>query len=101
MSKYLTKTFSDRKELKGLGFKRRWSCSRNWSSPGKMELFGTKYAAWDSVRWTKHHGELEQFNSRPDHPLVERVGDDLAVALGKGRIRNAKAQIWKELLREF
>ncbi len=38
VSKYLTKDMYDRSELWNRGFKRRWSCSRNWPSPQAMHF---------------------------------------------------------------
>lgn len=52
-AKYLTKSIANYDTLEGVGFKRRFNCSRNWPSPGRLRLAGSqdsyKDSAWDEV----------------------------------------------------
>ena len=52
LGKYLTKGMAMWDTLEGLGFKRRFNCSRNWPSPGRLRLSGSegeKESEWDWV----------------------------------------------------
>jgi len=51
--KYLVKSFGQRAALEGLGFKRRWSCSRNWPSPERMQFVITMSKGWQSTQFIK------------------------------------------------
>ena len=51
LSKYLIKSFDNRHELFRRGFSRRWSCSRNWPSPARMQLAVTVAGGWDTVNF--------------------------------------------------
>lgn len=49
LAKYLDKSMQHWKELNKLGFKRRWNCSRNFPSPGRLRLAGSDSGADDSI----------------------------------------------------
>jgi hypothetical protein len=49
LAKYLVKSMHHWKELNKLGFKRRWNCSRNFPSPGRLRLAGSDSGADDSI----------------------------------------------------
>lgn len=56
VAKYLSKGLAHWDTLAGLGFKRRWNCSRNWPSPGRLRLGGSQgkdhETEWDEVERT-------------------------------------------------
>lgn len=82
-SKYMVKSFRDRESMEALGFKRRWSRSRNWPSGFAMQLRGTAEKRW--VRTQILPGaDLTAFPD-PKEELkcywLEQVGTDLALEL--------------------
>lgn len=109
LSKYLDKAMYKREELKKLGFDRRWSCSRNWPSPGKIQMQGTVDGSWERVSTHRKsdvgnwdflvdlEGDpgVQKFGSMDDE-VVQMVGEPMALAMYKERERIGKA---KEMLR--
>lgn len=85
LAKYLVKGFEDRARLLALGFKRRWSCSRNWTSPNPLRLRGPD-GGWTKTEiipryFRRKEMELTEKLSE-GHQYMDSVGDDLAIALG-------------------
>ena len=102
MSKYFVKSMLYRQELESAGFKRRWSRSRNW--PGdQLVLLGTKEERWAKTAFAyKKGGPSERSQAAIDrskgHPLLERVGTDLAVELLRRKIaRQGRIQLGRLL----
>ena len=87
LSKYLVKDIAHWDTLEGLGFKRRWNCSRNFPSPGRLRLTGSQDANGDSEWETVVRiGKKDEDGSdkygyrtreRSDCPNLVRVGVDL------------------------
>lgn len=91
LGKYLSKGFYHRQDLKDLGFKRRWSCARNWPKPKKMETRMSSEGGWDKVEMVKGYGMRDYLSRRADadqHSYqLEQVGDDLRMELSKARAK--------------
>jgi len=85
LGKYLSKSFSKRQGLEEIGFKRRWSCSRNFPREKKIQLAGTRDGIWTNVvripGW--YRSEEMEARSRVDESraALERIGDDLGEVL--------------------
>ena len=100
--KYLTKSFDSRSDLEALGFHRRWSCSRNWPSPQRLQFKHTRDGTWSSTHFISPKFSNERYlhaRSLDDQhsPLAERVGSPLAhLAEAKRKRHNTK-----KLLRRF
>lgn len=74
LSKYMASTFTDRKVLERLGFKRRWSSSRGWPGGGRIRLAMSKGAGgpgWDML--IPGNWPVEQEGG--DEDLLERSGE--------------------------
>ena len=84
LAKYMLKNWYDRVALEEKGFIRRWSRSRNWPG-GQVQLRGTVEGGWEEVLW--HPGQKAVEAESPPNPLLERVGDDMAVELAGRRQR--------------
>lgn len=84
LGKYLAKGFEVRSQLEALGFRRRYSSSRNWPKPKRIMLRGTEENRWfhmmrtDEKLGPKYAAILE---ASEDDYLLERVGDDLVLIL--------------------
>lgn len=83
ISKYVTKEMSTWRGMRAAGFKRRWSCSRNWPRYEKLELTATRGEGWAEVAYKKHNlesqGEKEFYpDGVPETGAFERVGSDRA-----------------------
>jgi len=81
--KYLDKGFVDRESLEALGFKRRWSCSRNWPAPERMEFVVTLSKGWQNTQFVSKGGSWEERMRREaeasvDSPYAMKVGTELA-----------------------
>lgn len=89
LGKYLTKQFYNWDQLEERGFKRRWSRSKNWPSPGPLRLLGTVLGVWRRIVVVEHwykKSEMEALvEASKNDPLMQIVGDDLAIELGKKR----------------
>lgn len=87
--KYVVKGMYVRQKLEALGFKRRWSRSRNWPAGEGLRLQGTEEDAWWKVSWRPENVDRELARkvseSGKDHRLLVRVGDDLSLALAEKR----------------
>ncbi len=97
VQKYMAKDFSgERKALKSLGFKKRWSSSKNWPRCEPVRLQGSVVGAWESV--LRVHGPKATYALHSeDEPermsdmvetqelekdwLMERVGEDYLLAV--------------------
>lgn len=84
LSKYLAKGFKEREQLERLGFRRRYSSSRNWPKPKLLRLRGTEMERWIRIERTDHvlgilGRSLLAYSEKAY--LMERVGDDLVVQL--------------------
>lgn len=90
MGKYLLKNSMHRHELEAKGFMRRWSRSRNWPGDTLVRV-GTRDEQWVRTQWAwegSAKGALAQaaIDNSEGHPLLERVGTDLALELlGRNR----------------
>lgn len=91
LGKYLTKSFSDRENLKAMGFIRRYSRSQNWPSVPKLETVVQKAGGWDKVEIVQNSDNWTKWKQRAaadrDSTLLERVGDDLTEIIAKKRDR--------------
>lgn len=85
LGKYLTKSFKNRGELESLGFKRRWSCSRNWPREVRSQLRGTVDGLWESIeivpRYFRRKEMEERIKLNKGVDPLERVGTDLGEML--------------------
>lgn len=105
--KYLAKGFSDRAALEALGYKRRWSRSRNWPGGYALRLVGTAEGAWEGMKFYSarkldpvYRGKLNQEVKEEARGVCEaarQVGTDLAVELFGG----AKERRLTETVRRF
>lgn len=82
LAKYMDKMFHMRREMESAGFKRRWSASRGWPGSGGLQLRATVEGMWKYVRFTKD-GNFSLSIPGTDSSLLERVGTDLELELGK------------------
>jgi len=107
LSKYFAKGMEAFEPLKRMGFSRRWSRSRGWPG-GQLRMRGTVEEKWSGSQFTKV-GEFGLQNRRRfeiqqkrqgRHPLFERVGDDLAVALADRKGKRRLSKMSTELLRK-
>ncbi len=102
VAKYLLKTALGFTHLKERGFKRRWTCSRDWTTPEKTRLSGTERNAW------VYQSFIGPFDA--DHTvavgrraalvssLAHRVGDPLVLTLeARNRKRALASQIKRSL----
>jgi len=98
MSKYVTKDMYvwDRRGVDG--FKRRWSCSRNWPRYEKLELRATADGeGWNEAAWSQYERgyAIAQFYGDTENtdPSFERVGSDRAKEFAeKSRRRRLRTQ---------
>lgn len=104
MAKYLIKALASYSVLESLGFKRRWSRSRNWPS-SELRLVGTELDAFNKSGWTWKGGgsrniaEAVEEHSR-GHALLERVGNEMYLALNKLMERKSAMARLKGLISE-
>lgn len=84
LSKYISKGFMYRPRLEGLGFTRRWSCSRNWPRESKTGLRGS-IDGWESTEVVPRFFRPTQLKERElrdaSKHLMETVGDPLSLSL--------------------
>ena len=110
VQKYMGKTMFERAELEGLGFRRRWSASRNWPRGAQLRLRGTEEGAWLQVTvvsakqlreqpWArKWHGELAvRAEEDSGKELVQSVGTDLGLELQRKRITGRTRAIMRKV----
>lgn len=100
--KYLEKGFAVRTDLEALGFKRRWSCSRDWPSPEKMQFAVTLAQGWEFKQfWRKggiHEGALRK-ESQSNHPGYSiKVGTPMAEKYEKRLIVAGAKRLRKKVL---
>ncbi len=104
MAKYFTKGFMAREAMEQKGFKRRYSSSRNWPKPRRLQTQGTADGAWLATRlYDKRHMDVAYLN---DRCKVDRkanrlrpVGDDLALHLSSIQTKaalTAKFENWRK-----
>jgi hypothetical protein len=110
LSKYLSKGLKNWEALAQLGFSRRWNCSRNWPSPGRLRMAGSaipasmynkaKESDWAGVHIYKFDDKVAKrkglkrltrgaLEENPHCDLIKRVGIDLN-ANSKRRAKLAK-----------
>lgn len=101
LGKYLTKSYYHRKDLEEMGFKRRWSCARNWPSPTKMETITAQEGGWDKTEMIKGYGNemlRRRVEADKDSIALEQVGDLVAINLmNKNRKRAALAAVERQI----
>jgi len=105
LSEYITKGYGHWDSLVELGFKRRWNCSRNWPSPGRMRLRGSQaknvFSVWKEVERASHGlmARKRELGSRARHsaldcPNIQQVGYDLTAPLrAKTQLRKIEKMI--------
>lgn len=91
MAKYLTKNAQNREELEAKGFLRRWSRNRNWPG-GQVRLAGTVRREWRRVAFEFGQGNSQLLQKvvekgQEGSPLLDRVGNDMAVELARRIVR--------------
>lgn len=98
ITKYLLKTALTFETLEERGFKRRWTCSRDWTKPARLELRGTAENAWLRHEWVAprvaHADVAAGRELARTSRLADRVGDDLVLTLQK---RDRKRSIARAL----
>lgn len=81
VAKYLLKSALGATWLQQRGFKRRWTCSRDWSKPQQTRLVGTLEGLWQRMEWiSPFDGRLEVAIGRRValvSRLAHHVGDQL------------------------
>jgi len=97
MAKYVTKEVFIWEDMKGAGFKRRWSCSRNWPRYEKLELAGTRDDAWAQTRWSERGDEYEYYGKSPEDGSFKKVGSDRAVVFAEKVAARRRYQIAKRI----
>lgn len=104
ITKYLRKGFNDRGAMEALGYKRRWSRSRNWPGGYALRLAGTEAGAWGGLKYYGMskvdpvlRGKLMEEEKEPSAcPEMLQVGTDLALGLfGGGKQKRAAKVIRK------
>lgn len=83
LGKYLTKAALSYSMLQQLGFTRRWSRSNNWPVGDRLQLLATKEGRWSKVTFGISGRDLAERDRERGNPLLERVGDDLSVTMGR------------------
>lgn len=99
--KYLNKGFDDREELEALGFKRRWSCSRDWPSPERMRFVVTGSKGWQSTQFIKKGSVweghlLEEVERSKNSAFSMKLGTDLA----KQYVKRGEKKRTKQMVRK-
>jgi len=83
LAKYLGKTHAGREDLDSLGYKRRWSCSRDWPGGGRLRLHQTLHGGWRRTDFTTGRSLAGIAATPPD--LLIRVGENLTLELAAKR----------------
>lgn len=102
LSKYLIKAYDNRAELERRGFARRWSCSRNWPAPERMQLAITNSGGWDTSYFMGANSVMkdvlrEEVKAAVNDPWAIKVGTPMAVKFEKRRSRGRLAKRGKML----
>lgn len=94
LAKYLTKSAMSFDRLEDLGFKRRWSRSRNWPGGEKLQLRQTVEGGWAKIVWSARNGssdrEEEWARRSEGHGLGARIGDNLSFSEDERKVRLAE-----------
>lgn len=103
LGKYLVKTMLHRDKLLALGFKRRWSRSRNWPT-GEVHLRGSELG-WETVEFSwkggAFHNQAEALAVACEGSyLLEQLGDDVVSGLQERGLKRSKAKGFRRLLDE-
>ena len=105
MAKYLTKGLLHREALETLGFKRKWSCSRNWPRPTPTRLIGSVDGAWtkvERINWGVAQALVSAVLARSiDHPLVSLVGDPIVMEWQEASIKQRTFRKLSKLNKEI
>lgn len=101
--KYLDKGFDHRQGLEALGFKRRWSCSRDWPAPERSQFVITQSKGWQSTQFFRRGGVLEGELQRETQgsintPYAMKVGTPLAVKTEKAVERKRVKSMVRKVL---
>lgn len=103
VTKYLLKAALGFEALTERGFKRRWACSRDWTTPQKTVLLGTAIDAWTRHEFiSPNDGQVEVAMGRRTAAvsrLADRVGDPLVLTLEKRNRQRALASKMQKVLR--
>lgn len=72
VQKYMAKSFAgDRSTMASLGFKKRWTSSRDWPRAEPLHLLGTELGLWERV--TRYKGPWAKYsNHSEDEPVLMR-----------------------------
>lgn len=102
VAKYLLKSALSFQTLQERGFTRRWSCSRNWTKPGPIELVGTAEDSWVRHEFVKPLDSPEEIargrRTAKVSRVAQRTGDHIVLAIQKrGRDRVLATQFAKIL----
>lgn len=105
LSKYLVKAYDNRRELESRGFARRWSCSRNWPAPVRMQLAVTNAGGWDSTNFMGAKSSMKdtlrkEVKAAINDPWAIKVGTPMAEKLEKRRVRS-KLGKRKDMIYEY
>lgn len=102
VTKYLLKSALHFESLEERGFKRRWACSRDWTTPAKLTLQGTVEDAWVRKEFIGPKDAREEVAVGRRAASVSRLavstGDLLVLAL---TARNRKRSLAKQLVRNL
>ncbi len=104
VAKYLLKSSLSFQTLEERGFARRWGTSRNWSKPKNIILRGTDEDRWVNTRWEHpstagQEVEVGRRHAALSH-LVDRVGDNLVLAIQARQHKRALASKFQKILGE-
>ncbi len=102
LSKYFTKQMTERDGLERLGFSRRWSASRNWPAPQKMQFAVTRSQGWQGHHWFKQSSPIaDQLKAEARnvslHPYAIKVGENLAIKYEKRNTKRRQQSLQRRL----
>ncbi len=87
ITKYILKGMLQGQWLMDSGFKRRWTCSRDWPKPAQTQLQGTLDGAWTAQSWIRPFESPREIAigraTAQVSPLGVAVGDPLVELLAK------------------
>lgn len=102
VTKYLLKSALGFEALQERGFKRRWACSRDWTTPPKTTLRGTAEDAWLRTEFlgpkVSHEEVARGRRAAEVSRLADRVGDELVLSFQKRDQRRALAKQFQSIL---
>ena len=105
LAKYLAKSLSAFEALNDLGFKRRFSTSRNWRGFDRLRLSVTIREQWEEKRLFAYErdGAVDSIRAAAaasvDSPVLTRVGTDVAFGIAEKEVKEAHKGVIKRFLK--